>query len=206
MSIKANVFGVMGALVLVGAATAAEARPHSWSEEREWSEDAPRQVHRNRHSWSEERQWDEDAPRQVRRKHRSKHASANRGKRRAAGVSRSIATGPDSNDGGTRRTARAPRSIVAGPYNNVGPRPGAWCGWWMRTQRGGGPEYNLAWNWSRRGQATEPKVGAVVVWRHHVGEITGRAKNGQWIVRSGNDGGRVRERARSVSGAVFRML
>ena len=58
----------------------------------------------------------------------------------------------------------------------------------MRTQRGGGPEYNLAWNWSRRGQPTEPKVGAVVVWRHHVGEITGRAKNGQWIVRSGNDG------------------
>jgi len=185
MSIKAKVFGVVGALVLVGAATAAEARPHSWSEEREWSEDAPRRVHRKHHSWSEERDWDEDAPRQVRRKHRSKHASANRGQRRTAG---------------------APRSIVAGSYNNVGPRPGAWCGWWMRTQRGGGPEYNLAWNWSRRGQPTEPKVGAVVVWRHHVGEITGRAKNGQWIVRSGNDGNRVRERPRSVSGAVFRML
>jgi hypothetical protein len=48
-------------------------------------------------------------------------------------------------------------------------------------------------------------VGAVVVWRHHVGIITGRAANGHWIVKSGNDGGRVRERARSVAGAVFRI-
>jgi hypothetical protein len=42
------------------------------------------------------------------------------------------------------------------------------------------------------------------VWSHHVGVITGRAANGQWIVKSGNDGGRVRERPRSVAGAVFR--
>ena len=35
--------------------------------------------------------------------------------------------------------------------------------------------------------------------------ITGRASNGQWIVKSGNDGNRVRERARSVAGAVFRV-
>jgi len=75
----------------------------------------------------------------------------------------------------------------------------------MRTQLGGGPQYNLAWNWSRYGSATSPQVGAVVVWRHHVGIITGRAGNGQWIVKSGNDSGRVRERARSVSGAVFRI-
>lgn len=170
MSMKAKVFGVVGALVLFGVATGAEARPHGWSEEREWSEDAPRQVYR---------------------KHRSKRAHAARGKHRTARA---------------YRTAGTSRNITTGPYRNVGARPGAWCGWWMRTQRGGGPEYNLAWNWSRRGQPTEPKVGAVVVWRHHVGEITGRAKNGQWIVRSGNDGGRVRERARSVSGAVFRIL
>jgi hypothetical protein len=75
----------------------------------------------------------------------------------------------------------------------------------MRTQRGGGPEFNLAWNWRKYGQPTSPQVGAVVVWRHHVGEITGRASNGMWIVRSGNDGGRVRERARSVAGAIFRI-
>jgi len=86
-----------------------------------------------------------------------------------------------------------------------GGRPRAWCGWWMRTQLGGGPEYNLAANWRRYGRSSGPQVGAVVVWPHHVGIITGRASNGQWIVKSGNDGNRVRERARSVAGAVFRV-
>ena len=109
------------------------------------------------------------------------------------------------------RTTRAARnsgsafetaSLTGG--GGVGPRPRAWCGWWMRTQLGGGPAYNLAWNWRNYGSPTTPHVGAVVVWRHHVGMITGQASNGQWIVKSGNDGGRVRERARSVSGAIFR--
>ena len=89
--------------------------------------------------------------------------------------------------------------------HNVGPRPGRWCGWWMRTQLGGGPEYNLARNWVHWGHPSGPQVGAVVVWPHHVGLITGRTAGGEWIVRSGNDGGRVRERPRSVSGAVFRV-
>ena len=75
----------------------------------------------------------------------------------------------------------------------------------MRTQLGGGAAYNVAWNWRNYGSPTSPQVGAVVVWRHHVGIITGRASNGRWIVKSGNDGGRVRERARSVSGAIFRI-
>jgi hypothetical protein len=87
----------------------------------------------------------------------------------------------------------------------AGARPRQWCGWWMRTQRGGGPELNLAWNWSRWGRPSGPQVGAVVVWRHHVGEIVGRTAGGQWLVRSGNDGGAVRTRARSVAGAVFRV-
>ena len=87
----------------------------------------------------------------------------------------------------------------------VGGRPRKWCGWWMRTQLGGGPEFNVAWNWRKYGSPTGPQVGAVVVWRHHVGIITGQASNGRWIVKSGNDGGRVRERARSVAGAVFRI-
>lgn len=87
---------------------------------------------------------------------------------------------------------------------NVGGRPSAWCGWYMRTRHGGGAEYNLAANWRHRGTPTTPHVGAIVVWDHHVGEITGQAENGQWIVLSGNDSHRVRERARSVSGAVFR--
>jgi hypothetical protein len=87
----------------------------------------------------------------------------------------------------------------------VGPRPARWCGWWMRTQLGGGPELNLARNWASWGRPSGPQVGAVVVWSHHVGMITGRSASGQWIVKSGNDGGRVRERPRSVAGAVFRV-
>jgi hypothetical protein len=75
----------------------------------------------------------------------------------------------------------------------------------MRTQLGGGPEYNLAANWRNYGRPSPPQVGAVVVWPHHVGIITGQASNGKWIVKSGNDGGRVRERAQSIAGAVFRM-
>lgn len=91
--------------------------------------------------------------------------------------------------------------------NNLGPRPSRWCGWWMRSQLGGGPEYNLARNWANRGRPLNgPRVGAVVVWSHHVGLITGRNSDGQWIVKSGNDGGRVRERPRSVKGATFRKV
>jgi len=38
---------------------------------------------------------------------------------------------------------------------------------------------------------------------YHVGMITGRTANGQWIVKSGNDGGGVaRERPRSIAGAI----
>ena len=86
----------------------------------------------------------------------------------------------------------------------AGPRPARWCGWWMRTQKGGGPEYNLARNWKNYGRSTRPRVGAVVVWSSHVGIITGKTEKG-WVVKSGNDGGRVRERVRSVKGAVFRI-
>ncbi|MHB0785586.1 C40 family peptidase [Bradyrhizobium sp. 5.13L] len=42
----------------------------------------------------------------------------------------------------------------------------------------------------------------IVVWRHHVGVITGRAANGEWIVKSGNDGNRVRERPRSLARVI----
>jgi hypothetical protein len=105
----------------------------------------------------------------------------------------------------TSRRSKKSYESTASYGGGAGPRPRAWCGWWMRTQRGGGPHLNLAWNWSKWGSASGPQVGAVVVWRHHVGEIVGRAANGQWLVRSGNDGGAVRTRARSVAGAVFRV-
>jgi hypothetical protein len=90
-------------------------------------------------------------------------------------------------------------------HRGVGPRPSRWCGWWMRTQKGGGPELNLASNWRHWGRPSGPRIGAVVVWSHHVGMITGRTAGGDWIVKSGNDGGAVRERPRSVAGAVFRV-
>ncbi|MGD9668251.1 MAG: hypothetical protein AB7U75_04250 [Hyphomicrobiaceae bacterium] len=96
-------------------------------------------------------------------------------------------------------------SYASSSRYGAGPRPGKWCGWWMRTQRGGGPEYNVAWNWRNYGRPASPQVGAVVVWRHHVGQIVGQAANGRWLVQSGNDGGAVRTRARSISGAVIRM-
>jgi hypothetical protein len=86
----------------------------------------------------------------------------------------------------------------------LGGRPRAWCGWYMRQQVGGdpGPQYNLARSWAHYGSnAGGPTVGAIVVWRHHVGKIVGR-ENGQWIVQSGNDGHAVRTRPRSLAGAI----
>jgi len=83
------------------------------------------------------------------------------------------------------------------------PRPQAWCGWQMRQWLGvADRRFNLARAWARFGQpAGGPEVGVVVVWRHHVGLITGRGGAG-WIVKSGNDGHAVRERVRSLRGAI----
>jgi hypothetical protein len=74
----------------------------------------------------------------------------------------------------------------------------------MRQQVGAdpGPQYNLARSWAHYGSnAGGPAIGAIVVWRHHVGKIVGR-ENGQWIVQSGNDGHAVRTRPRSLAGAI----
>ena len=106
---------------------------------------------------------------------------------------------------GSTRSHHASRGHSTRSHHSAGARPARWCGWWMRTQKGGGPELNLARNWKNWGRPSGPRVGAVVVWSHHVGMITGRTASGRWIVKSGNDGGRVRERPRSVSGAVFRV-
>lgn len=80
--------------------------------------------------------------------------------------------------------------------------------WWLRRELGipksafRPGEYNLA----RAGRyigmvAGGPAIGVIVVWWHHVGIITGRTAQG-WLVKSGNDGGRVRERVRSLRGAI----
>lgn len=100
-------------------------------------------------------------------------------------------------------------SRQAGPRSSAGdPRPARWCMWWLRRELGIPKsafrpfEYNLA----RAGRyigapASGPAVGAIVVWRHHVGIITGRTATG-WVVKSGNDGKAVRERERSLQGAI----
>jgi len=101
----------------------------------------------------------------------------------------------------TGRSYRTSRKYSGG----VGPRPRRWCGWWMRKQKGGGPQFNVAWNWRKYGRSTTPRIGAVVVWRHHVSMITGRTADGRWITTGGNESGRVRTRARSLKGAIFRI-
>jgi hypothetical protein len=96
------------------------------------------------------------------------------------------------------------RIVHHGYRHHYAGRLGAWCGWFMRRQVGSdpGPSYNLAQSWTHYGSnAGGPSVGAIVVWRHHVGKIVGQ-ENGQWIVQSGNDGHAVRTRPRSLAGAI----
>lgn len=92
----------------------------------------------------------------------------------------------------SRHTQRRYRqhSRVRTVHHNDG-RPRAWCGWWARQQKGvTNPSYNRAINWLNYGRPTSPQVGAVVVWSHHVGIITGRDSRG-WLVTSGNWNNRV---------------
>jgi hypothetical protein len=88
-------------------------------------------------------------------------------------------------------------------------RPSQWCGWFMRQMfRVADREYNRAAKWAEWGRRSPgPRVGAVVVWRHHVGLIEGGPDNrGQWLVHSGNDGRVVRTRYMSLARAIaFRM-
>lgn len=100
-------------------------------------------------------------------------------------------------------------TIMLGSAQAADPRPGKWCAWWLRRHLqipiSEFPKYqqNLARAFAKIGRAAGgPGIGVIVVWRGHVGIITGRAENGQWIVKSGNDGGMVRERLRPVGGAI----
>ena len=91
-----------------------------------------------------------------------------------------------------------------------------WCGLYARSHlvsQDPGPAYNLACRWLQYGRPTYAHQGAMVIWcngrHHHVGKITGPCQtdangNQACVVTSGNDGGRVRTRLRSVAGAVFR--
>lgn len=101
--------------------------------------------------------------------------------------------------------AERPRGAGRARYSDG--RPHAWCGWYMRQIEGvADTAYNVAANWAHWGtNAGAPAVGAIVVFRHHVGKIVGR-ENGQWIMTSGNDGNAVRTRPVSLRGAIaFRL-
>lgn len=98
--------------------------------------------------------------------------------------------------------------IVREAGRALGPRPRAWCGWYLGRLLGRHDRRLwLARNWAGEGtNAGGPGIGVVVVWRHHVGIITGR-RGTQWVVKSGNDSHRVRERPRSLAGAIaFRRM
>jgi hypothetical protein len=90
------------------------------------------------------------------------------------------------------------------PRHHHAHRAHAWCGAYMSRYFGKlDRRLTLARAWVNEGSnAGGPGVGVVVVWRHHVGVITGQAPNGRWIIHSGNDGGAVRTRPRSVAGAI----
>lgn len=79
-----------------------------------------------------------------------------------------------------------------------------WCGIWLGRHLGKSDrKLWIARNWVHEGvNAGGPSVGVVVVWAHHVGIITGQAANGMWRVLSGNDGGAVRDRPRSLTRAI----
>ena len=93
--------------------------------------------------------------------------------------------------------------LAAGHFSSDA-RPVAWCGWYMRHLMGvTDAAYNLARNWTRFGRdAHGPGVGVVVVFPHHVGLIVGHGRGGLWVVKSGNDGHAIRERERSLAGAI----
>ena len=172
---------------------AVQADQTEWSEEQD-ARPARRSRQEARNFWEDT---EESAERPARRSRQARAAesSDNTSDERPARHSR------------RGREASSDESAPSESAAGAGPRPGAWCGWYMRTRHGGSADYNLAWNWSRRGSGLSgPQVGAIVVWPHHVGEITGQTSDGKWIVLSGNDSGQVKERARSVSGAVFRSL
>lgn len=199
---RLSLIAVAMCLAWVAGMTSAEARPyHGHKGDR---------YERSHAHWSGQRRYS-DRKYAQRRQVQRQYSSRKSGYRYAyrSGVRRSQVNRGYAYSGRVqRRYAYSQRRHYSGrryaSAGNSGGRPRAWCGWWMRTQLGGGPEYNLAANWRNYGRPSGPRVGAVVVWPHHVGMITGRSAGGQWIVKSGNDGNAVRERPMSVAGAVFR--
>jgi hypothetical protein len=96
--------------------------------------------------------------------------------------------------------------VIGGRPSGCPPR--AWCGCWLARHLGMPLRHLwLARNWASVGRpAGDPRVGAVVVWRHHVGRIND-ISGSRIRVLSGNDGRAVRNRWRSTSGVIaYRVL
>jgi hypothetical protein len=89
----------------------------------------------------------------------------------------------------------------------LGPRPRAWCGWWLRKHTGRlDPDLNRARAWLKFPR-TSPRPGAFVVWARgkgggHVGQIVEMTGGCTALVISGNDGGAVRTRERNICNAL----
>lgn len=85
------------------------------------------------------------------------------------------------------------------PITVTDARPARWCGWWLRQQLGVADRaFNRAIAWKHYGSpASSDCVNCIAVFPHHVGLVTGRPGPGRIILKSGNDGGAVRERERS---------
>jgi hypothetical protein len=65
------------------------------------------------------------------------------------------------------------------------------------------PGSNLARAYASYGRAAHgPAPGVIAVWPHHVGVVTAVHGDGTITMISGNDGRRVRERERSMRGAI----
>src|SRR5829696_5139617 len=78
--------------------------------------------------------------------------------------------------------------------SGFGPRPSAWCGYFMRTHTGlKDPALNLARNWARVGNAAGgPAPGVIGVMRHHVFKVVSVVGAGKVLALSGNDSHAVR--------------
>lgn len=79
-------------------------------------------------------------------------------------------------------------------------RSSAWCGCWLRHQHC----RSRAQSRDQLGEAREPATpdtANVAVWRHRIGRVLDHP-NGMILLQSGNDGGAVRTRWRSVRGVV----
>lgn len=87
--------------------------------------------------------------------------------------------------------------------------PRAWCGCWLARYKGlKDRSLWLARNWTRVGRpAPGPAPGIIAIYARgrrggHVGIVRRVVRPGVIVLLSGNDGGLVRERARSTQGVI----